>query len=292
MLITAAILLAVDFSVQNVYGRLKGVSPKSMLGFNCLLGLFTVLIFYSANGFSFVFTLYSFAMAAIMNTLVFCYRIIGFHLMKKGNMASYTMFLMAGGMIVPYIWGILFLDEKVSVFGMIALIFVLCGIVLSNSCSKKEILNNFLMCFAVFFLNGFVSVVSKLHQIQENFATVSAEEFVILGAMFNFVFSGFLYMFWKKDETLKHSGKNILAAVTIIASAAVGGLSYFLQLRGAESLPATMLYPFVSGGSIVFSAAASAAIFKEKFSAKRVVGVIICFVGTLIFLLEGVKWIF
>lgn len=63
----------------------------------------------------------------------------------------------------------------------------------------------------------------------------------------------------------------------------MGGASYFLQLYVAKSLPATVLYPFITGGSIVFSALIGAVLFKEKLSGKLITSVVLCFVGTIMF---------
>ena len=40
------------------------------------------------------------------------YTVIGFRIMKEGSMALFTLFLMSGGMLVPAVWGWLFLHEK------------------------------------------------------------------------------------------------------------------------------------------------------------------------------------
>jgi len=45
MLVVAATLLAVDFSLNKIYQKLKGTSPAAGFGFNSLLGLFTAIIF-------------------------------------------------------------------------------------------------------------------------------------------------------------------------------------------------------------------------------------------------------
>ena len=57
-------------------------------------------------------------------------------------------------------------------------------------------------------------------------------------------------------------------AQNFLLSAAIGGMSYIIQLYGAKSLPATVLYPFITGGRIVFSALTGAAVFKEKLSGR------------------------
>ena len=62
------------------------------------------------------------------------------------------------------------------------------------------------------------------------------------------------------------------------------GISYMLQLIGAESLPASVLYPFITGGSIILTSFAGVAFLKEKLIIRQWMAVTACFVGTLLFL--------
>lgn len=159
------------------------------------------------------------------------------------------------------------------------------GIILSDFSNQKINFKQIAMCIAVFVLNGFVSIISKLHQIESDFETINAAEFVILSGIFKFILAGILYMSVKKTEKIKSANYSCLAILfTIAASAVAGGISYLLQLWGAASLPATVLYPFVTGGSIVFSALAGMAFFKEKLSKKQIGGIMFCFLGTIMFL--------
>lgn len=289
MLVIAALLLAVDFSLNNVYQKVKGVSPKASLGFNSLAGLFTALVFFGINGFGLNLSPYSLILSAVINVLLIGYSFLGFRLMRYGNMATYTLFLMSGGMTVPYIWGILFLGEPPVFSRIIALVLVLSGITISNVEKEKKCTAQILMCIAVFVLNGFVSVISKVHQAEPVLKTVSAMDFVIIGGILKFVFAGILYLFMPRQDnnTEKNENKDVrwgIPLLIIILSAIAGGVSYLLQLYGASSLPATVMYPFVTGGSVVFSAILSAVIFKEKLSKKLIASVILCFAGTILFL--------
>lgn len=285
MLTLAAVLLAADFSINRLYQKKAGVSPEAGFGFNSVFGLFWAIIFFVVNGFKIDFSVYSFAMAAVMSTLVMVYNIIGFRFLKRGAMALYTLFLMSGGMLVPYIWGILFLGEPCTVLRTAAVLIILVGVVLANVSREKADFRLILMCAAVFLLNGFCSVVSKLHQIEVNFRCVNTVDFVILNGIFKFIFGGIIWVFARrKGENGESRPLRGEVLPIIAASAVVGGVSYILQLLSARSLPATVLYPFITGGSIVFSTLAGWLIFKDKLSKQLVLGIILCVIGTVMFL--------
>ena len=70
----------------------------------------------------------------------------------------------------------------------------------------------------------------------------------------------------------------------VVGSAALSGVSYLLQLVGAKELPATVLYPMVTGGSVLFTAFAAKLFFREKITARQWISIGLCILGTLLFL--------
>ena len=269
MLTSAALLLAMDFAMNKIYQKLRGTSSKTSLFFNSVLGLATAIIFFIVNNFKLSFSPYSAFTAMLMSTLVMTYNIIGFRILRQGSMAIYSLFLMTGGMVLPYIWGLVFLNESFSAVRTIGLIIIIVGVFLSNFSGEKINLKQIYMCLAVFVLNGFVSIISKMHQIEINYQCVSTIEFVILGGIFKFFIAGFLFLTFKNREGQRSEKNNFSKSlIVIILSAVIGGTAYFLQLYGAKSLPATVLYPFITGGSIVSSTLIGALLFKERLSRK------------------------
>ncbi len=286
MLILADILLAVNIAVNKIYQQSEGTTIAAGFKYNFLAGLFTTVEFLIINGFRVSFTTYSCMMALVKTILVVAYTILGFRLLKLGSMALYTLFLMIGGMTIPYIWGLAFLDEPFSWLRTAALVLILAGVVLANFSKGKVNFKMIIMCVAVFIMNGFVSVVSKLHQIEEVQPAVTANDFVLIGGIIQFVLCGAGYVITRKSFVADSQSRLHWSKVLLLVAvgATLGGVSYLLQLFGAEELPATVVYPFVTGGSIIFSTLMGVFAFKEKISAKMIISVCLCFVGTLMFL--------
>ena len=142
-----------------------------------------------------------------------------------------------------------------------------------------------LLCVAVFILNGFVSVTLKHHQIETNFKAISSNDFVVLGNIVKVILAGGLF-FILKNKTAEFTGFKSLKTVYLISAgiALIGGISSILQLGAAITLPATVLYPFITGGNIIFTSLASKFVFKERFTPRLWAGVILCFLSTLLFL--------
>lgn len=288
ILIVATLLLAVYFSINKVYQKQNGTSLKTASAFNSLIGLFTAIIFFCVNGFKINITWYSLIMAIIYATLIMVYTVLSFKLLKAGSMALYTLFLMTGGMLLPYVFGLIFLNEPFSGLRAIGLVVIMSGVVLSNLKSKSSTSATVLiLCLIVFILNGFVSITSKLHQSSTTFPTVNTNEFVILTGLVKFIVAGFLFLISKKDGgeiTEKRPNAILLIIVLTLASAVVQGISSSLQLMSAIKLPASVLYPFITGGTIIFSSIAGVLLFKDKLSKQLIISIALCFIGTLLFL--------
>ncbi len=285
LLIVAVVLLGADFSCNKLYQGSFGASLCSSFLYNSLVGLLSTVVFFILNGFSLSVTPFSLIMVVLMTVCAVSYKLIGFGILKcSGSLTQYTLFLMTGGMLPPYIWGVFFLNEYVSPLRIAGLFIIAFGVALPNISKARVSPKLILMCLSVFFLNGAVSIISKMHQVQTVYPSVSATDFVILSNLICFVFAGLLFLILRKKQGFRPVAPIKKALIITAASAIFGGGSYLLQLIGAARLPATVLYPIITGGSIITSAAADWLIFKVKPSKTLVLSICLCFVGTLLFL--------
>ena len=283
MVIVATVLLAFDFALSKKYQSSEGTAMAAGLKFNMLSGLLTTVIFFALSGFQVEFSWFSLLMAGGMSLCAMTYSVIGFRILKAGGMALYSLFLMLGGMLLPYLFGVLFLEEALTVPRIIGVVLIVAAVICSGRAKYDFPVGVYLLCAAVFLLNGCVSIISKCHQISTVFPAVSSTAFVMYSGITKFVLSGVALLLCKKEgKVLSFSAKS--AGAAILGSAVIGGVSYMLQLMGAKSLPATVLYPIVTGGSIIFSALAGKVFFKEKIPVYQLISIVLCFIGTLLFL--------
>lgn len=278
---SATLLLAFEFAFSKKYQALEGVSMSAGLRFNALSGLLSALFMWVLAGFRLEWSAFSCVLALSMSLCAMSYSLLSFQVLKTGGMALYSTFLMSGGMMLPYVFGVLFLNEPITTARLMGLLAVLLGVILSNFNWNKINKKLLLLCCVVFLLNGLVSILSKCHQITHTYPTVSSASFAMYSGLGKLLFSTIALACCKPVHvTMQRKG-----SLGVVAGAAViGGLSYLLQLIGARTLPATALYPIVTGGSIIFSAISGKVFFKEKLSRQQIYGIVFCFIGTLLFL--------
>lgn len=296
----AAVGLALQFSTTKLYQTKFGSSVTASMRYTALVGLFGTLIFLAVSGFSPEFTPFSVLCAFLIALLCTVYSLLGFKIMSIGSVSIYTMFLMLGGMLLPYLFGVFFLNEKLSPARILGMLLMIIALILpcldGKKTGKRQPPLFWALCALVFVLNGFVSIISKLHQVSASFETVPSEKFVILTNGFSLLLSAAVLLIMAligkkkadkadKAESPSFDKKTLLRLLLIVfVGAAFNGASYFLQLVGAANLPASVLYPMVTGGSIVLTAIAAAVFFKEKPAKPALAGLILAFCATFLFL--------
>lgn len=285
--------VAIGFYILKKYQIAAGSGLKSGLIFNSLSGALKAVVFIVINGFHVEFSIFSLIMAALTVVFSGTYTLLGFKIMSHGKISVYTFFLMLGGMIFPYLFGLLFLTEKFNWLRTIGLLLMVVSIYIIFR-GKENI--NFstsgsivILCFLVFVLNGFVSIFSKVHQIESVYETVSPTGYVILTGVLSFVFNSLMLLCLRMGGRLhkeEAKDKRTIAKLflLILVSTVVSGVSYLFQLISASNLPATVLYPMLTGGSIVLTAIVGQIAFNEKVTRSLSIGIVVCFIATLMFL--------
>ncbi len=288
LIIISVLLLGGQFAFQRLFQLKIGTAYRSTLIFNALLGGFGAalclafaLIFSQALP---QFTIFSFICALLMAVCTTAYTLLGFVLMKNSGITLFTIFLMMGGMALPCIYGVSFLGEKCVVFNVAGLLLILGGIILANLRKAKGSTKNILIGIAVFLINGMCSIISKTHQIETVYATVSSPDFTFWTSLGKLALCAMVIPFLKAERGEQKVLPSALGCVICLGAAAMFVPSSMLQFVAAKTLPATVLYPIVSGGLIIVSAIIDRIFFKKKTSRTSICGITLCFLGTCLFL--------
>ncbi|MBP5270095.1 MAG: hypothetical protein ILO42_03955 [Clostridia bacterium] len=316
---SAVALLAVNFCLTSLFRKRAGDSPSAAVPFNMLGGAAAFLALFAVEAiFSGAlpdFSLFSLIFAAGSALLCGLYLLIGFKIMSIGSVSVYTLFLMLGGMALPYFYGMIFLGEYGQTESLIfsgllpeslALPFRITGFILmiasvlisglssaGRDGSKKGSPKFFLLCAAVFLLNGGVSILSKTHQLPEySELSVSTGSYVMLCSLSKAVIfsAAFLCLFILQKRSGKSPAPVALpffdrrSVLLILLCSAADCASYYLQLFGASGLPASVLYPLITGGSVILTTVCGALFFGERPSKQAVSGALLCLLSTFFFL--------
>ena len=309
-ILIAVVLLSLQFATNKAYGLRRGNSVRASLIFTTCGGFASSavsLVIALISGERITVTAFSALVAALIAVMCCTYTFIGFKIMALGSLSVFTMFLMLGGMLLPYLFGVIRLNEEISVFRVIGVILLALSLVfpvIAREKSGKSSALFIVLCLAVFCLNGGISIASKLHQVTEAYDKCGTASFSFISNLFNGVISGAALIFVtmlssnkasavsasvpEKNEVISHEkAKNSAGAVALIilANACCNGVSYMLQLVSAGKVPASVMYPMMTGGSVVLTAVAGRIFFREKPDKITLIGLILSFASTFLFLL-------
>ena len=303
----AAVLYAGGFVFQKFWQMKIGSSPaignlfSSLMGFCTSLAL-TVILLVRGTTFSVNWFNLSCAVGGIL--LVALYRLVGFGMMKYGSMTLFTLFLMVGGMVVPYLFGVFYYHETPGPARILGLIVIIVGVIFSNIPEKESKVNTrvILLGVAAFMLNGTVGAVLKIHQMDYQGMMAPTEGYMIMQSISLCVISLIMaaVMFAKEHRTVKvtlsrPNGEAVgdpsvfilpigLSLLIGFSAALSNGIGDVFQLLSASHIDASAQFPICTGGCIACSALADILFFKMRPSRHVLCGILLCLAGTCCFL--------
>ena len=298
-ILIADLLLGAIFVLNKKYQEHAGSGLKAGLISNLILGIFGTVISLAAVGFKPEFTPFSLLIATLSTLCAVSYTVIGLKILSGGKVAVYAMFLMTGGMLVPFLYGVIFAKEKIGALEIIGVILIIVSIAVTNYEKQKPSKKQIMMSVAVFMLNGLLGVCSKIHQTASEFDTVSTEGYVFLGNIVKtllcliVLLAVTVYSGAKKEKSSGEEKKPsaplskwqaAIPYALLCLIALFDFISYYCQLEGSVTVPATVLFPLVSGGSIVMTALVGMLILREKPTRAAIVGMLLCIGGMCTFI--------
>lgn len=182
---------------------------------------------------------------------------------------SLTVLLSSFGLLIPTLYGLIALNEQLSLAGIAGLILLAVSLVLINWRRKGEKPFQkkwFFFAIAAFLGNGVCSLAQKMHQTR--WPGQWCGDFMLegMGVMVLIALAFFLVSAGKnRSVSLRGSGYGLPAG---FLNAGVNAGMLYLSSR----LPATFLYPIISAGGIVLAWVTARFFFHEKLSSIRQIG--------------------
>lgn len=211
-------------------------------------------------------------------------QIMSVHLYIMAMQCGYialTALISSCGILVPVVCGALFLSEKITLLDMTGLAVMLSSIFViqyrNDKVPGKMSMRWLLFAVGAMLTNGVVLFIMKLHQHLLPGQQINEYLFVLFTAG-GAAGSIFLLFMGRRGENEKRIG-----IIKMLLLAAVLGLSLSFNNRSVMSLslivPSVMLFPVMSGGMMISTAAASAAFFKERLGKRYILGIILGIAG-------------
>lgn len=280
LIILSVVMFGVNFALNDVYRRARGSSVKASLEFTFFGSIVGIAVLFAFNGLVFEVTPYALLMSLIAALNGFAFTFCGFKALGSINLSVYSLFSMLGGMMLPFVQGIVFYGEKITVAKVLCFALICVALVLTVEKGEKR--NGMIYYVGIFVLNGLSGVITKIYN-EAPFEKVSAAGYSILNSTWSIVIAGIiLLIFYRKKQEEKS------VSLKSVGIAALGGsinrVANFILVLSLNYVENTVQYPMVTGGVMIVSTVICF-FGKNKPKKKEIVSVVLAFIGLLILFL-------
>lgn len=299
-------LACLFFAAQFVFQKLFGDRTRSgidtalwMQAVSSVAAICAVLPTAAAQGLFPTATAFIYALLYALSGIV-C-GICSIFAMACGRVATVSVFMLAGGTVLPFLYGICLGGEQVGVGNWIGFCCILLSLLpplfeKTEKGSTQGGLRFFLLSLVCFFTNGAVSVLSKMHQVSS--AAVGEDTFLFWSCAVRLVLAVAILLTtaifrYKKREShaffnafynIAREGDTSCKLFALLVAVSVGyalcnTLGNVFSLRCMTEMDASVQFPLLSAGVIALTALFGRIFFREKITPQALTGLLLSLVG-------------
>lgn len=286
LIVLSTILFGGQFIALNAYQDKNKKSFRSILFF-CLLFSFTgAFIFLALNGFLIGFSLYTFLISLGAALIQMLLQFAGIKALSKGRVEIYSLFNVAGGMSVSYIFGITYFHEEIKIVHIIGLILIILCLLVPIFFEKKESFKSgylfYVLCVVVFLSNGFFGTINKIHIVSTEGLSIKEYMFYMYSWIFVISLITLLISSIKNTDKVKPL-VNVKGSLFAVLYGLLNGFGMFMQYMYADTIPASILFPLSNVGCIIFSLIIGCIAYRKKPKLQDIIELVIALSGMTLF---------
>lgn len=247
LVIIATIFFSLQFFCQQRYEEDCGTELKDALGFSLYKGVVVAVMMLILGKFKIQFSWFSVVISGVYALSYILMIYFSLKALSVANLSVFSVFAMLGGMMLPFLVGVMFYNEGITTFKIICCLLVALSVLLTvrGGKSQRKALVYYLL---VFVINGMVGVFSKIHQ-DSALPHVDSTSFMFYSGIFTIVICG-LWLVFTGNKVPLFKGKRLLYSA---GDGILNGVGDLLLLIALVKLPASVQYPLVTGGVMVCS---------------------------------------
>ena len=290
LLLAATVLFSVQFVFNKVYQREVGATFAGSCCFLMISSAIFGAAMFAVNRFHLTVTPFSalLALCATANGMLCGY--FGILALSVSDLAKYSLYLMLGGMAVPFAYGITFHGDALTWQKLACFALIAAALFLNARGEPKGEKRSWLARVsygAIFLLNGLGGVIATIHQSPANAVRAAPTlDYTILGMLFSFTASGLVLLIRRVLGKPFRGGRG-LPGNALLAAAGYGlvnGVANVLVMISIRYLEPSVQYPIITGGCVILSVAFGL-LFRERVTARKIACAGITLLGTLLLMI-------
>lgn len=301
MVFGATMMFGLQFFFSGKYQEKAGSTLFTSMIFALGMGLVGIAALFIINGVGLALTWFTFlmALASAVNSMLFTFCSI--YSLKHINLSIYSLFSMVGGMLFPFVAGIVFYNEGFTVAKLLCIITLFAALLLTVKKGEKS--DGKIYYLGVFFFNGMGALLSVIFKKADavkttdvDFSVAAAGLKVILSAI---IIAVILIAGKVREKKAGNAPSDVVpegdvavkklkfTPIMLVYVAICGSFSYlanYILLIAMNNIPASLNYLLVTGGVMVCSSVLGY-ITGKKPTVRDLASVGICIVGMLLLFL-------
>ena len=276
LILLSVVMFGGCFALNDRYRRMRGSTLKVSLEASFIGSAVGLIVLFAVCGFRLSLTPFTLALAGVAAVSRLTFTFCSFKALDTINLSLFSLFSMLGGMTLPFLQGMIFYGESLTVAKAVCFVLICAALLLTVSRGDKR--GGGIYYAGIFVLNGMSGVLSKFFT-EAPFARTSAAEYSAWISVFTIAISGMVWLLFFRRK--KHCPPATWRSSGICALyGGVNETANFLLVIALAHVDASVQYPMVTGG--VMTVSTLICFFGErKPSRKELLSVALAFLGML-----------
>ena len=284
LIIISVAMFGGGFALNDVYRRMRGSGLIISMESSCIGSIAGLVLLLLINGFVFEFTPFTLLMAALASLNGIAFTFCAFRALDYINLSLFSVFAMLGGMALPFLQGMIFYGEPLTVAKGVCVVFIALALILTVQRGEKK--NGSIFYAGIFLLNGMSGVISKIFT-SSTLPKASPAGYSILCSLVTILLSSIVWIILaqrkkqRSKEALHMDLRRIYGSYGVsAANGAINKIANYMLVVALAHVEASVQYPMVTGGTMIVSTVIS--LFGDKKPDKNeIISVALAFIGML-----------
>ena len=276
------------FAMKDQYRKRRGSGLMVSMEAASIGGVAGLVVLLAVNGFTFEFSLFTLFVAGLkaINGILFSF--CSFKALDRINLSLFSLYSMLGGMLLPFLQGVIFYNEPITVSKIVCVVFVSLALICTVKRGEKK--KGRIYYIGIFVLNGMSGVLSKIYtgaEIPKTSAAAYSAWCSVVTILLSLLVLLVLRLRNKEEkprmdlDELKAERKKRIESYGIVSlSGSVNTVANFLLVMALLHVDSSVQYPMVTGGTMIVSTLISC-FGKSKPNKMEITSVALAFLGML-----------
>ena len=247
LIVCSVLLTSCRMAMGDVYRRMRGDNLVISLEYSWLGALAGILFLFPMNGFRVEYTHFTLAASLASAVLNLSFMFCSFRALGIINLSLYSVFAMLGSLVLPFLTGILFYEEPLTLGKSICLVCICFALFFTVDRSEKR--KGTIYYIGIFLINGIYGMLNKFYA-ATTMEKASSTGYILMTCLWMLVLAPSIIVFLKNKTYTKPSLRSLGLG---LFSGSFAQLSNLLLVIALGHVDASVQYPMVTGGIMIIS---------------------------------------